>query len=84
MKGYVNCVRMLLEADADIRLDDELGFTVFQKAERSKRREPVLRLLRSRGKAHHYNNINYFKFKFPFLIQKGWLFFMLTICLFGL
>ena len=50
MKGYVNCVRMLLEADADIRLEDELGFTVFQKAERSKRREPVLRLLRSRGK----------------------------------
>ena len=84
MKGYVNCVRMLLEADADIRLDDELGFTVFQKAERSKRREPVLRLLRSRGKVHHYNNINYFKFKSPFLIQKGWLFFMLTICLFEL
>ena len=50
MKGYVNCVRMLLEADADIRFEDELGFTVFHKAERSKRREAVLRLLRSKGK----------------------------------
>lgn len=50
MKGYVNCVRMLLEADADIRLEDDLGFTVFHKAERSKRREAVLRLLRSKGK----------------------------------
>lgn len=46
----MNCVRMLLEADADIRLEDELGCTVFQKAERSKRREAVLRLLRSKGK----------------------------------
>ena len=50
MKGYVNCVRMLLEADADIRFEDELGFNVFHKAERSKRREAVLRLLRSKGK----------------------------------
>jgi len=40
---------MLLEADADIRLEDDLGFTVFNKAERSKRREAVLRLLRSKG-----------------------------------
>lgn len=49
MKGYVNCVRMLLEAGADIRWEDDFGCTVFQKAERSKRREPVLRLLRSKG-----------------------------------
>lgn len=49
MKGYVNCVRMLLEADANIYFEDEFGFTVFHKAERSKRREAVLRLLRSKG-----------------------------------
>ena len=49
MKGYVNCIRMLLEADANIHFEDEFGFTVFHKAERSKRREAVLRLLRSKG-----------------------------------
>lgn len=66
----MNCVRMLLEADADIRLEDELGFTVFQKAERSKRREPVLRLLRSRGKIL-INKMYNIKFGFPFFNTKG-------------
>ena len=52
MKGYANCVRMLLEADAKIRLEDALGCDAFAKAERSKRREAVLRLLRSKGNCH--------------------------------
>jgi len=49
VKGYTNCVRMLLEADAKIHLEDALGCDAFAKAERSKRREAVLRLLRSKG-----------------------------------
>lgn len=55
VKGYTNCVRMLLEADARIRLEDALGCDAFAKAERSKRREAVLRLLRSKGKVNIFS-----------------------------
>lgn len=48
-KGYVNCVRALLEGGADITVRDDLGYDAMAKAERSKRRDHVLRLLRSRG-----------------------------------
>jgi len=46
---------MLLEADAKIRLEDALGCDAFAKAERSKRREAVLRLLRSKGKLSFFS-----------------------------
>jgi len=50
---------MLLEADAKIRLEDALGCDAFAKAERSKRREAVLRLLRSKGKLSFFHNHRY-------------------------
>ena len=48
-KGYVNCVRALLEGGADIKVRDDLGHDALAKAERSKRRDHVLRLLKSKG-----------------------------------
>ncbi len=48
-KGYVSCVRTLLENGADLTLQDELGMDVMQKAEKSKRKDGVQRLLLSKG-----------------------------------
>ena len=48
-KGHVGCVRALLEADADIYLKDDLGHDALNKAERSKKRDSVLKLLLSKG-----------------------------------
>ena len=48
-KGHVGCVRALLEADADIYLKDDLGHDAMSKAERSKKRDSVLKLLQSKG-----------------------------------
>ena len=48
-KGYVGCVRALLENNADVMLRDDLGHDAFSKAERSKRKDVVLRLLASKG-----------------------------------
>lgn len=48
-KGHVSCVRALLEGGADFTLMDDMGHTVIIKAERSRRRDQVLRLLKSRG-----------------------------------
>ena len=48
-KGHVDCVKALLEGGADISLKDDIGHDALTKAERSKKREAVLRLLRSKG-----------------------------------
>ena len=48
-KGHVECVRALLEGGADLKLTDDFGNDSLAKAERSKKREPILRLLRSKG-----------------------------------
>ncbi len=48
-KGYVGCVRALLENGADMTLQDDLGSDALQKAERSKRKDLVQRLLWSKG-----------------------------------
>lgn len=49
-KGFADCVRALLEAGADITLTDEGGHSALVKAERSRRRDAVVRLLKSRGR----------------------------------
>lgn len=49
-KGHIGCVRALLEGGADISLKDDYGYDSLGKADRSKKRETVLRLLRSKGK----------------------------------
>ena len=48
-KGHVWCVQVLLEAGADLSLIDDLGHNVILKAERSKKRDLILRLLKSKG-----------------------------------
>lgn len=48
-KGHVGCVRALLENDADVTLRDDLGQSASMKAERSKKKDVVQRLLASRG-----------------------------------
>ena len=48
-KGHMGCVRALLENDADVTLRDDLGQNAFMKAERSKKKDVVQRLLTSRG-----------------------------------
>jgi len=48
-KGHVDCVRALLEGGADISLKDDVGHDAVTKAERSKKREAVLKRLRSKG-----------------------------------
>lgn len=48
-KGYVGCVKALLEGDADVMLRDDLGQDAFTKAERSKKKDILLRLLASKG-----------------------------------
>ena len=48
-KGYVGCVKALLESDADVTLRDDGGQDAFSKAERSKRKDVVIRLLASKG-----------------------------------
>ena len=50
-KCQVGCVRALIENGADITVRDDLGQDAIAKAElRSKKREAVLKLLRSKGK----------------------------------
>ena len=50
-KCQVGCVRALLESGVDITVRDDLGQDAIAKAElRSKKREAVLKLLRSKGK----------------------------------
>lgn len=49
-KGYVGCVKALLENDADVTIRDDLGHNAFAKAERSKKKEVVQKLLASKGK----------------------------------
>ena len=48
-KGYVGCVKALLENDADVTARDDGGQDAFTKAERSKKKDVVLRLLASKG-----------------------------------
>ena len=48
-KGYAGCVRALLENNADVTLRDDLGQSAFAKAERSKKKDVVQRLLTSKG-----------------------------------
>ena len=50
-KCQVGCVRALLQSGVDITAKDDLGQSAIDKAElRSKKREAVLKLLRSKGK----------------------------------
>lgn len=51
-KAHVGCVRALLDSGADITLKDDLGHDAMYKAEQrsSKKRESVVKLLRSKGK----------------------------------
>lgn len=55
-KGYVLCVQVLLEGGANVTLTDDLGHTALSKAERSKKRDAVLHLLRSKGMETALNN----------------------------
>ena len=48
-KGNILCVQALLEGGADLSAEDDMGNTALSKAERSKRRDAVQRLLRSKG-----------------------------------
>ena len=48
-KGYIGCVKALLESDADVTLKDDVGHDAYIKAERSKKKEIVQRLLLSKG-----------------------------------
>ena len=48
-KGHVGCVKALLEGDADVSLRDDIGHDAFMKAERSKKKEVIQRLLISKG-----------------------------------
>ena len=48
-KGHVDCVRALLEGDADVTIQDAIGHDAFVKAERSKKKEIIQRLLTSKG-----------------------------------
>ena len=48
-KGHVECVRALIEGGADPKLLDEVGNDAFVKAEKTRKKEAVIRLLRSRG-----------------------------------
>lgn len=48
-KGHVECVRALLEGGADAKLIDEFGNDAFVKAEKTRKKEAVTKLLRSRG-----------------------------------
>ena len=48
-KGYVGCVRALLENGADITLLDDHGLSAWAKADRSKRKDTIQRLLLSNG-----------------------------------
>ena len=50
-KGYVGCVKALLDSDADVTLRDDLGHDAFVKAERSKSRSAsiVSGLLKSKS-----------------------------------
>lgn len=55
-KCSVGCVRALIENGADISIRDELGQDAIAKAElRSKKREAVLKILRSKGKKLPYS-----------------------------
>lgn len=47
-KGHVDCVTALLEGGADIYIRDDLGHDSISKCERSKKRDAVLKLVRSR------------------------------------
>ena len=49
-KGHVGCVKALLENSADVMLRDDLGQDAFAKAERSKKKDVIQKLLNSRGK----------------------------------
>jgi ankyrin repeat protein len=64
-KGHVLCVQALLIGDADLMAVDDLGNTAFMKAERTKKRDAVLRLLRSKGEwsdlfTHPHNMSSYY------------------------
>ena len=48
-RGHVGSVRALLENSADVTLRDDLGQNAYVKAERSKKKEEVQRLLASKG-----------------------------------
>lgn len=48
-KGYVGCVKALLENNADVTLRDDVGHDAFMKAERSKKKDEIQRLLASKG-----------------------------------
>ncbi len=50
-KSLVGCVKALLESDADLTLRDDLGLDALNKAEvrNSRKRESILKLLRSKG-----------------------------------
>lgn len=51
-KSHVGCVKALLENGADLTLRDDIGHDALAKAEvrNSKKREAVMKLLRSKGK----------------------------------
>lgn len=51
-KGHVECVRALLEGGADAKLIDEFGNDAFVKAEKTRKKEAVTKLLRSREVIH--------------------------------
>lgn len=52
LKGHILCIEALLEGGADLSVPDDLGHNLLMKAERSKRKETVLRLLKSKGMYH--------------------------------
>ena len=52
-KAKVSCVRALVENGADMSMRDKQGQDAIAKAERSKKRESILKLLRSKGMTLH-------------------------------
>ena len=51
-KGHVDCVKALLQGDVDMLLQDDIGSDAFMKAEQSKKKEIIQRLLISKSEAN--------------------------------
>lgn len=49
-KGFVDCVRALIDNGADITMKDNHGLDAISKAERSRKDNDIISYLRSKGK----------------------------------
>jgi ankyrin repeat protein len=59
-KGHVYCVKSLLRANADVLAIDDQGQTCLSRAEKGKKKDMILPLLRSKRECLHWSNLNAF------------------------